>query len=105
MKQSILIILNLFLLQSISGQVHPHIVIKESEYDSLRQRSTQWPWSEMKTKAIQAYHDVNFDPELDYSEKCAAAFELAGAAALCYILDDPGRTPRVCHPRYVPCGH
>ena len=88
MKQTIFIALSLFFLQSLSGQSHPHIIIKKSEYDSLRQRSTQWPWSVMKTKANQTYHDINFDPDLDYYEKCSAAFKLAGAAALCYILND-----------------
>ncbi len=91
MKHTIFIVLSLFFLQCLSGQAHPHIIIKKSEYDSLRQRSTQWPWSVMKTKAIQTYHDINFEPERGYYDKCSDAFDLAGAAALCYILNDSGR--------------
>ena len=91
MKQTVFIVLSLFFLQYLSGQSHPHIIIKKSEYDSLRQRSAQWPWSVMKTKAIQTYHEINFDPELGYNDKCSAAFDLAGAAALCYVLNESGR--------------
>ena len=91
MKQTIFIALSLFFLQYLSGQSHPHIIIKKSEYDSLRQRSTQWPWSAMKTKAVQTFQAINFEPELNYYDKCSAAFDLAGAAALCYILNDSDR--------------
>ena len=91
MKQTIFIVLGIFFLQCLSGQAHPHIIINKSEYDSLRQRSAQWPWSVMKTKAIQTFQGINFEPELNYYEKCSAAFDLAGAAALCYILNVSGR--------------
>ena len=91
MKQTIFIVLSLFLLQCLSGQPHPHIIIKKSEYDSLRQRSAQWPWSVMKTRAIQTYHDNNYDPGLSYYDKTSVTFDLAGAAALCYVLNDSGR--------------
>jgi hypothetical protein len=91
MKPVIFIVLSLFFIQFLSGQSHPHIIIKKSEYDSLRLRSAQWPWSAMKTKAVQTFQAINFEPELSYYDKCSAAFDLAGAAALCYILNDSGR--------------
>jgi hypothetical protein len=91
MKQTIFIVLSLFFLQCLSGQSHPHIIIQKSEYDSLRQRSVQWPWSVMKTKAFKTFHDINYAPDLNIYKKCMAAYDLAGAAALCYLLDEPGR--------------
>jgi len=91
MKQTIFIVLSLLFLQCLSGQFHPHIIIKESEFDSLRQRSDQWPWSAMKTKALETFHDINYERGLNIYEKCMAAHDLAGAAALCYLLDVPGR--------------
>ena len=90
MKQVFLIILSLFFLKTLPGQNHPHIIIHDSEYDSLRQRAAQWPWSVMKTEAIKTFQDIKYEPEISYYDKCMAAFDLAGAAALCYILDDSG---------------
>ena len=87
-----IVLLSWFLLQFLSGQSHPYIIVKVSEYNSLRQRSDQRPWSVMKTKALETFHNINYAPELTIYEKCMAAFDLAGAAALCYILDESGRS-------------
>jgi len=95
MRQTILILLNLFFLQYLSGQNHPYIITKTAEYDSLRQKAALWPWSEMKNEALETFRATNYEPESSYGGKCSDVFDLAGAAALCYILDESDRAEYV----------
>ena len=37
---------------AISSVIHPHMIVKEAEYNMFRSRSHQWPWSVMKANAI-----------------------------------------------------
>lgn len=87
LKKLSFILLGFFIIESLHAQSHPYIIIKESEYDSLRNRSAEWPWSEMKIQAEKKAMSINYDPELNLWGKCNATFYLAGAAALAYILD------------------
>jgi hypothetical protein len=81
-----------FLLQFVSigpaqAPRHPFIIVRESDYDSLRARSVRWPWSVMKAKAF-AMVRLNSSPGFEsYYRKALRVHDLGTACALARILD------------------
>ena len=70
---------------------HPHMIVTESEYAGLQARATQWPWSVMKTKAIDDATHLTYNPAESYQTKCYRAQDIASSCALAYILDPDNR--------------
>jgi len=85
-----IIILLYFLLWClpVQSQVHPYIIVKESEYLELQSNATKWPWSMMKSRALATASNLEYDSGESFSEKCKTAQSMAGACALAYILED-----------------
>jgi hypothetical protein len=69
---------------------HPFIIVRESEYDSLRARSFRWPWSIMKRKAIEAARPVSYQNEMTFHRKALLIHDLGSACALARILEPSG---------------
>jgi hypothetical protein len=66
---------------------HPFIIVRESDYESLRARSVQWPWSVMKDKALAIVRlDSPAGPD-SYYRKALRVHDLGTACALTRILD------------------
>jgi hypothetical protein len=77
---------------AISAVPHPHMIVKESEYEIFRSRSHQWPWSVMKSKAISDAQSLSYNKASSYDPKCYRAQEIASACALAYILDPDNKS-------------
>ena len=70
---------------------HPHIIVRESEYDELRSRASRWPWSVMRQKAIRDARQLDFDFATDDRSQHDQAQSLASSLALAYVLDPAHR--------------
>jgi hypothetical protein len=67
--------------------IHPFIIVRETNYDALRARSAQWPWSVIKEKTL-AVVRTNTDCRPDsYYRKALRVHDLGSACALARILD------------------
>ena len=87
-----LLLLNLLIL----SQSHPFMIVKESEYESLRAKAGEWPWSVMKEKAVDyARNKVEYNPDLIFIRKCYITYHIVNALALSYILDPENKSEYV----------
>ncbi len=80
-------------------QTHPFLLVRPNQYSDLRSRSSQEPWSGMKTRAINECTQRSFPPPCngnlntssdEYPELNSEAFcmrAIMGACSLAYILD------------------
>ena len=72
----------------------PSIIVRESEYEALRARASQSPWSNMKTAAISDAGTLTYDPGITpYGKgKCMRLRDIVSSNALAYILDPDNKT-------------
>ena len=69
--------------QNLYGIEHPYVIVQESDYSELRARAANWPWSVMKTRAINDATNLKYDPNASYNDKCyKIAPNIAGSCAL-----------------------
>lgn len=73
-----------------SGEdMHPFLLVKESEYEHLRELAQQSPWKELKETALQDAAIMEFDPNrsIAYNSRCEKLSDTISATALAFILD------------------
>lgn len=93
--QSAILLFLLVFSSSLFAVDHPHIIVTTSEYEMLRNRAVDWPWSVIKNKAIDYATGASFNSSASYESRCKTVHNIASACALAYILDEPNR------PRYI----
>lgn len=75
-------------------QDRPFIVVKESEYEMLRERSDRMPWSAMKANAVDVMESFRYQGSQSVADQANDVFEFAGALALVAVLE-PDRKPEI----------
>ncbi|MGD8780454.1 MAG: T9SS type A sorting domain-containing protein [Ignavibacteria bacterium] len=85
-KVLFLICLSSLFVVIIKSQSRPYIIVKESEYDSLRMKADTYPWSAFKENAVKAVEELEYRENTRHIRKTSLATDLAGALSLCYIL-------------------
>ncbi len=86
------ILILLLVTSNLIANNHPYMIVRESEYDSLRAKASLWPWSSMKNLAINTSNNKTYNPSASYYKMCNDSYTLAGACALAYILDSENRS-------------
>ncbi len=68
---------------------HPHMIVRSSGFPELIEKSTHWPWSVMKQKAIEAARFKDFLPDESFDVLCYQTIPtIASSCALASILDN-----------------
>ena len=88
----IFLILIVFRSNSVYAVNHPYIIVTEAEYPQLIEKSQEWPWSEMKESAKSKTLTMNVRMYADINQITCDVHDLAGAAALAFILDPGNKT-------------
>ena len=69
------------------SQSHPFMILKESDYKSLKEKSGMWPWSVMKSKALDYVNTIEYEPDRIFIRKCYGLYDIVNSLVLSYILD------------------
>ncbi len=85
-------LVQILVFSSLEAVTHPHMIVRESDYGLLQARAQNWPWSEMKRKAIVDAGTLNYRAGDSFIARCMRVHEIAGACALAYILDPDSRS-------------
>ncbi len=66
---------------------HPFLIVKQEDFQSLRDKSISEPWKSMKTKAATDAAKLNYDSSLSVQNKANRMRDTVSAASLSYILE------------------
>lgn len=86
MKKISLVLFIILLINSLFAASHPYMLVKESEYDSLRNKADEYPWSEFINQATEAVEHLEYKENFGLLRLYDITTDLAGALALCYII-------------------
>ena len=88
MVRIVFVLVSFFMLISSSAAAlkHPYMLVKESEYDSLRNKAGEYPWSELIKNAEDAALSIEYAKEPNILKLYNETTDLASALALCYII-------------------
>ena len=86
MKILFYLLFTISLTVNIFGSSHPYMLVKESDYDSLRVKAEQYPWSAFVDEAEEAINKIVYNDKLKLVPSYNVTSDLASALALCYII-------------------
>lgn len=86
MKKIFYLLLSIIIVNTIFASSHPYMLVKESDYDSLRVKAEQYPWSAFVDKAEEAINEIVYDKKLRLVRSYNVTTDLTAALALCFII-------------------